>query len=205
MKNRKNILMMMLAAVMISSTLFSGCKKEDDDDDDNNNNNNVPTLLCDGNGSNSYLPIKEGNQWNYTSSTAKVNMGVWTRNGEVYYKLVLPWSGGAAEFTRNDSLGNVYQWFDGVNVKSLYIPANPVQGQVITLPNNIQLTIANTDTTLTAVNDSCTQYKNVLKITETDTDGAYFIDVFYVKGIGRVYSSGITPSLTQKLTSLTLN
>jgi hypothetical protein len=158
-----------------------------------------PSVLCDGDGSSTYMPLALDNQWTFDLTYASGVYDTLTVEGfaaygsYTYYKLryydhnsgyVFPWR----YYLRTDASGNIYQWTGSADV--LYLPANPTAGQVLPQGGDFysayiagRKVIAINETVTTG---HCT-YTNVLHIQSYDvSSGSVQGNYYFKKGIGPI-------------------
>jgi hypothetical protein len=153
----------------------------------------VPVIvLCTGKGSSSWLPLELQNEWNYqnqvnTMQTKNVNVtGTRVFSGQVYFRMQTTLGGISTEqFMRTADNGDIHWYNQNTLLDELYIPAEPVLGQVISVSGRQTRQVGSlTDIVETGL---CT-YFNVLRI-DLYENGLPASSENYQKGIGQVYNS----------------
>lgn len=194
--------------VATGSTLIYSCQK-----DSATTPAPVPTptppaanVLCDGNGTNDYFPLKLNNKWihkddgmNYITTTAISNV---IYNTYTYYKITYTVGSGGTlgtEYLRKAANGDImaHVSYSPIDSETVYIPANPIVGQVLPWPLISSTAIRKIISTNATFTSSTCTYTNCLKMqfftSPTATGGSTY---YYKKGIGLVgyYNSVIVPS-----------
>jgi hypothetical protein len=175
-----------LLVLVTLAVCFQGCTPDDLDTTDPDRFNQV---VCDGGGSNTYLPLALGNTWKYKSDKVMDPLvrrveGTVPYDSNTYFIVMDEYtSDDITMFLRQDSTGNIVQYRSGTEF--VYIPADPEVGDWW----------INTGDTLsvTAVSSSYSteycDYRNVLIIQQRNQSGILENTRYYVKGIGEVYNT----------------
>jgi hypothetical protein len=160
---------------------------------------NNDSILCMGNYSDSYFPLKLGYSWTYAGHTfimkVQVNEMIIFEDQkyfEVYYN-----EGDMNKFERYLRIahnGDIYSFQKPCNKEFLYIPANPMFNQLLA---DYPYTLGVKKRKVTALNSTvktpwCT-YTNCLEITEFDQDGSVNTTYHYKRGLGLVKQETFTP------------
>lgn len=181
--------------------LFSNCTKEDDGSDVIDNPPPPPpvtaNVLCDGKtGQNSYFPLAIGNYWEYerpgsgTTGITETTFSVTKTleiEGKEYFQLDkyfgYPTSETESYYRVDPATNDVYSFYWGEN---LYMPGNPVVGQVLQTTNGIpRRTVLETNATVST--QSCTYTGCVVIGKYTDT-GYLYAQEYFKKGLGMVHN-----------------
>jgi hypothetical protein len=155
--------------------------------------------ICEGNGSNSYLPLAVDNSWAYfmdnTATTDYTTIQAITgttvlSNSKTYYVMDY---GSKQDYFRLATNGDIYAWktnsFNDLGAdESLFLPANPVVGTMwhdpYFLPDS--MVVKATDAVLICAN-GCS-YTGLLKV-DTYNYGNYYETLYFKKGFGKVQQS----------------
>ncbi len=197
--------------------IYNGCKKEKPapaetcyDGIQNQNETGVdcggkcdpcPSLLCDGNGTTSYMPLTLNNVWTY-----KLPGGVsWDRTitadsmvtfgSNTYFRLEAyeQSSGYAYTYFRTDGAGNVYEYKVSEGAEYMAVPASPTNGQVCATYSgtytvaSLKVVVANVQ-----VGTSACTYNGCVQMGEYDGSGILQGSFYYKKGLGLVRISYVT-------------
>ncbi len=179
--------------------LFSGCKKNIEETNQN--------TLCDGNGSDTYIPLEINNKWIYNSNGMGGNEGMYTLEivgheiclGQEFYKLTV--NNGAnfykELFYRIDEIGNIWEYLPESiwhqEEEYILIPSNPVEGQILQNIREQSQGIQRKVITVTGtieVRNECNFYDELLIIDRYYTDPSITIGrrwSCYKKGLGMVF------------------
>jgi hypothetical protein len=166
-----------------------------------------PILLCDGNSSNTYLPLKVGNSWSLDGPaqndiTLTVSSSTESFNSLNYFKVTYSLSG--ADYYRVAANGDIMEYNSTDNTEYLSIPANPTNNQSWTYPLNFSKT-RKVISTNASVNTSKCSYTGCLKLQEFAANGDASTTTYYKKGLGIIRTDQIWPGyVTSDLTSVTL-
>ena len=199
------------AIAMVSVALLAGCKKEETTNTTNNNNNtNTPNKLCDGNGENSYFPLKAGNKWTYALK-AGTTIDDWTVgatkvfNSKTYFSV--PWNRDGAlfgdQYFRTDANGDVYSYDETSAQEYLFIPANPTDGQTwpyLSGGSSREITATGVTQATTGCN-----YTGLIEVSSYNGTGTLISTYYFKKGLGKVYDIKQSNSSTFELKSVVLN
>jgi hypothetical protein len=183
----KQLLMTALAGAII----ISACKKKSDDDDDTTPTPTpTPTkVICDGNGTTTYFPLKLNNVWKYSDDQGgdiSLTLNDTSRNqGHFYFDLYDPFSD--IFFTdpdlREDSVTkDIYLYESTSGDEYLWVPANPVVGTTTPFSTSFSMKVLSTTASITTDSCSYTGLLEMQKIIPGGTPRYYF----YKKGIGMV-------------------
>ena len=236
-KNAIRVTFKAFALLFLSFTLLTSCEKDDgpstptenqqtqNNNGTNNQNNNTSNVLCDGNGSNSYFPLKIGNKWAWKPifGSKRIKAEVTEKiqiNNKDYYKVEFKETSGGQVFwefnrTLREENGTIYYAIEtstgpGTSVWTDYvwIPGAPQPNQSWEVPGLFNSSIATYKkevggTNATVTTNKCTYTNGVLirnKSTNTST-GAVTVTGYQIfkKGIGIVNYGG------EKLYEVTLN
>ena len=189
--------------ILAISALFSSCKKDDDENDSDSG-----SVLCDGNGGDSYFPLEQGNSWEYTGGIAGLDIvisGTEDEDSETYS--VIKFSEGSfndfEHLYREDANGNIYRYYENDNQEYLHIPASPTSGQTLaTYGNGYSRKVVSSNTSFSTDDCSYTEVLEISEFSDTDTKYATF---YYVKGLGLVGEPGSLGTSNTELTDVTLN
>ncbi len=178
--------------VALGGSLVFGCKK---------NSSGLPlilpvmpvSVLCNGNGTDSWLPLKTGNEWHYKNHVNHSRLQTITvldqetRSGHIYFKVEINLAGRITEqFIREATNGDIHQYNVILGKDELYIPSEPISGQIIQASGS-QTTRQVGSLTDTITTAKC-NYPNVLRI-DLFSNGTLTGSEFYHRGIGQVYNS----------------
>lgn len=201
-------------------TLSTGCDKDKDTDDDtenpsNPNNPNTPTnVLCDGNGTASFFPLVQQNEWKFKGSGSSNNIDTWkingteSYNGNTYLQVNVTWNGGFSESTkyfRVAANNDVYQYSDyyGTGQEYLLVPAAPTLNQQWTFPVSSSVE-GEAFRKVTAVNKSLSvgncSYTGLVEIKEYRNASNLLTTYWYKKGLGMVRYNSLTNTDLQSVT-----
>jgi len=185
--------------VLIFVLFESSCKK---DNTANNSINN--TIICDGNGKNTFYPLESGNTWNYFFVSEDVN-GLLTfqvidfisLNAHKYAKIRISISSEnieSFEYFREDSLTHdIYKYINTNPVHEvLLVPANPYTG--LTWSDSIDHSIYKVTNLSAAYTTPACSYIGLLEITSLQP-GNIVYKAYYKKGLGFIAqydSTGLT-------------
>ena len=182
--------------VLLSCTLgLQSCSDELPDGDGDIFNQQV----CDGGTEDSYFPLTVGNSWKYSQNNSfepivRIVEGNVPFNANVYYIVVdEQHNDDMTMFLRMDTLGNIVQYRG--NADELYLPANPVVGD-IWVNTGDTLSVSATNATLST---TYCDYRNVLVVQKRNQSGILEDTRYYVKGIGEIYSYAEGDSSTRTL------
>lgn len=196
-------------ALIMAIALSTGCKKDDNSTDNNTNNPTNPTVnqLCDGKGTNSYLPLVQQNSWEWKQQGSgnivhkwKVN-GTQTFNSVNYLKMNIVWDSGLTEterYFRAASNGDVYQYstYYGAGQEFLYVPASPTLNQQWDYPvsGSSQGTGKRKVTSVNAsITTSSCSYTGLVTIAEY-SGSSLITTYYYKKGLGLVRFNSLVNS-----------
>ena len=183
--------------LLVSTLMMVSCKKKKDDDYDPPVV--TPTLLCDGNGTNSYYPLQTGNSYTYSyklkSNAQKDKLFNITKDtvvaGQTYKKLQKDTMVTVYELLRSDISNNIYAYIPALNKEVLLVPGTPVFDQVTgaTQPGNT----AKVTSIAAYFSTAYCNYSSLLEITEFDSKGKAVAVYQYKQGVGRVHV-GLAPT-----------
>ena len=228
-KNVNRLTLRVLSLLFISFSLLTSCEKDDtpstppenqqtvNNNGNNNQNNNSNSVLCDGNGSNSYFPLKVGNKWAWKAAMGNYRLKAEVIekkqiNGNEYFKLDFKEFAGSMAFggfTRylREVNGSIYYAIEstdnntGNNVWTdyLWIPATPQLNQnweVLGLFNSTVATYRDhiTSINITQTSSGCTYTGGVkVQTKKTDTNTGAVTSLSYEifkKGLGIINYNG---------------
>jgi hypothetical protein len=208
----KKIVLPFVSLLVLSSMMFTSCKKKDKDEEEDIPTTPVTSVLCDGNGSASYLPVKIGNKYTYAykfagaaqpDATYTVTKDT-TVGGKTYKKFQNDGAASVYTLFRIDSINNnVYSYYPPSGKESFIIPGTPTLNQVVesSTPGN---TAKVTSISAAYTTSGCT-YSNLLEITEYDNTGKPVAVSHYKKGLGVVHSGTTAPFIADlQLKAVTL-
>jgi hypothetical protein len=188
----------LLAAGALIALLFTNCAK--DSSGPEHHDEPEMTYLCDGNKSDLYYPIKDGNIWTMastmgTNATATIN-GVKAFEGQTYN--VMQYEGNAGKYDyylRIEPNGDVYRYVSYSNSPEfskeyLVIPGNPTVGTTWdyapTLMEGGKLNRRVITSTTSSIKTSKCEYKNLIEIKEYNSDNDVVNTLYFMKGLGIV-------------------
>ncbi len=182
------------------SLLLTSCKDDKDDDPAP-----LPTsVLCDGKGSLSFMPLSLGNKWTLTATGNTVSLEVidtLMQSGIIKYN-VSSSLGGAATYSQYPN-GDVkrYEFSSGDDV--LYLPFNPVAGQtwncqVDNFTSRKVVSINETVVTAACTYTGCVMIQSFQTTTLKRTE-------YFKRGVGLVSSDMVAPGVITKLAAVKLN
>lgn len=182
------------------SLLLTSCKDDKDDDP-----TPLPTsVLCDGKGSLSFMPLSLGNKWTLYATGNTVILEVIDTLSQAGVKKynVSSSLGGAANYNQYPN-GDVtrYEFSSGDDV--LYVPFNPTVGQtwsyqVDNFTSRKVVSINETVVTATCTYTGCVMIQSFQTTTLKRTE-------YFKRGVGLVSSDLVAPGVITKLASVTLN
>lgn len=153
------------------------------------------TQLCDGNGTQSYYPLKADNEWSYKSVFENYTNTVTdtqTRMGYLYYEVTYKGISQGEIYLRTDPITNdvykrVYKGSTNTFVDYLVTPGTPVLNQEWNYPVDFEGLGKRKVTSLnaTATQSGCT-YTGLLEIKEYFGDGSLSQAFYYKKGLGLI-------------------
>lgn len=137
----------------VCSTVLVSCKDDKDDDPA------LPpaSVLCDGKGSLSFMPLKLNNEWTLSTTGNAVTLSVidtMTDAGLKIYNVVSSLGGGATYYQAPNGDVKIYQFSSADYV--LYVPVNPVAGQTWSYLVDNCTTRKVINTNATVVTPACT-------------------------------------------------
>ncbi len=176
------------ALVVLMSIFVFSCSKKEDSPQPTSTPNPVPdpvSVLCSGNGSNSYFPLKLDNKWTYNSGKQNAIYQTITKAKNQSSDVVF------TSISRQYSMdfevtyilkpnGDVYRATDVTN--TLFVPANPTLNQEY--PYSLGKMIVES-LTATVVTPSC-NYTNCLLLVAYYANGNESARYYFKKGIGKV-------------------
>ncbi|MCP4180601.1 MAG: hypothetical protein GY756_22790 [bacterium] len=205
MKTKIKILSVALIFVVITS-----CKKEDETPPSTPPPPTPQTsIICDGNGKNTYYPLDSANTWNYKYSIMGASQSIapslyvqrFSNYGGKTYARIVDLSGWFGDrLLREDPVThNIYYYSGNDNVEYLKVPSSPTLDQTWSIYNGTA-EVTNLSASLTT--SSCS-YTGLLEITET---ASTVINLYYYKkglGLVAILSPGF-PSTETKLSSVSI-
>ncbi|MCX6230392.1 MAG: hypothetical protein NTZ33_02500 [Bacteroidetes bacterium] len=212
---KNSILIFIVTIITVNSFLILSCKKNNDTTTPITNGNNNNSIICNGNGKNTYFPLDSGNIWNYNyymldviqnQKPSLVHYGFANPTSLHTYAMLKDDSGwmysGSYEYFREDPLThdiyNYYSIYSGSG-EYLFVPGSPYINQTWTGQSSTDVwTVTNLSASL--VTPACS-YTGLLEITNLNP-GNITHKYYYKKGLGMVglLSNGF-PSTAYKLTS----
>ncbi len=173
--------------VFISIILFS-CSKKDDSPQPANASTAAPTpavVLCNGNGSNSYFPLKLDNKWTYNSGKQNVIYQTITKaktqsSDVVFTSISRQYSMEFDDVYILKPNGDIYRATYVSN--TLFVPANPTLNQEY--PSSAGKIVVQS-LSANVVTPSC-NYSNCLLLVEYFANGSENTRYYFKKGIGKV-------------------
>lgn len=202
MKIIKNAINLMCLFCLIS---IAGCKK---DKDTTTAATPAPAVdkLCNGNGSTSYYPFVNANQWTYSYSVSSTNpviriTGTQTFLSKVFFVLrddnSLYYTGDVY-FREDATTHNIYTYDTSTHLEYLEVPGSPSLNQTWTNAYGQTCIVADLNA---SINSGYCSYTGLLKIIVGSSNTRY-----YKKGLGLVYDTESSfPATIMKLKTVTLN
>lgn len=205
---------------LCSALMFSaGCKKDETENPSNPSNPSNPTVppvstnkLCDGNGTNAFMPIVQQNRWEWKQQGSGNVVHTWKLNGtqvidsKTYQVMNVVWDSGFTEtdwYFRVAADGTVYRYAN--STEYVYLPAAPTLNQQWTYPS-VGAQAGQGFRKVTALNktlstSSCS-YTGLMEIKEYSSATNVNTTYYYKKGLGIVRFNSLVNS---DLRAVTLN
>ncbi len=191
------------------AVIMPSCKKKDADTTTNTSNAPTTSVLCDGNGTTIYFPLKTADSWQYTEAGSSTGSYSYTVHGtaalgtNTYF--VIPSTLNDTLYLRQALNGDIMIYNKAVDSEYLYVPAAPVSGKSwhYTLNGANSRKIINTSASITTA--SCS-YTNCLEIQTLDYTGNPIFTYYFQMGIGMISSIEEAPLyIVSNLSSVSLH
>jgi hypothetical protein len=186
-KSIKPVALLFVSFFAVTFIFLQSCKKKTPDPDPTPPI--PPNYLCDGNATNTYMPLKQGNKWEYDSQIGLDNTrevtGTKTLGGKTYFEVTyIDQTATIKYYYRTDVNGDVFYYYEQDLAEYRFIPLNPTIGQVVaTYVSGRYFKVESIDATY---NSGSCSYTGLLKINEFDASNTLAVTYYYKKGLGMV-------------------